>query len=161
VVLKLIGDPFGGATEVVVAGSEEFRDFFRVFGERCDQQAFLREMEIIGGAQALSCDVLCLPLRRIGGRGVIPVARIVMHSRANPTVHVGNLLTRNRLIQAAGIRDNLIDRSKIFLTHADQLIQGYGAWALNPRTAPVTSTTHIASLPGFVRPITMAASRRS
>jgi hypothetical protein len=40
-------------------------------------------------------------------------------------------------------------------------IPGYGAAALHPRTAPVTSMTPIASQRGFVGPITTAASRRS
>jgi hypothetical protein len=40
-------------------------------------------------------------------------------------------------------------------------IRGYGAAASHQMTAPMTSTTPTASLPGFVRPITTVASRRS
>jgi hypothetical protein len=87
VALKLIGEPFGGQTEVVVTGFDEFRCFLGIiFGERSDQKAFLREAKIAGGAQALPGGALGgSRLRRARGRTIIPVARAVLHGQTNPT----------------------------------------------------------------------------
>jgi hypothetical protein len=72
--LDPVGQPFGCASQIIVSGLDELRYlFWIIFGERCEQQAFLREVKIVGGAQGLDGYVLCGRLRGIGGRGVSPV----------------------------------------------------------------------------------------
>ena len=84
-VLELISNQLGRATKVVVAGLDELRRLLWVFRERCKAHAFLRQAEVVGGAQALCDNVLGLWLRRIGVRIIITICRTVVHGRQTPT----------------------------------------------------------------------------
>jgi hypothetical protein len=53
------------------------------------------EVKTVDGAHTIPGDVLGFRLRRIGGRPVIPVVRIVMHCHANPTDPDGICLASN------------------------------------------------------------------
>jgi hypothetical protein len=51
VVLHLIGQPFGRALQIIVCGPDELSYlFWIIFGERCEQETFVREVKIVGGA---------------------------------------------------------------------------------------------------------------
>jgi hypothetical protein len=66
-VLELIGEPFGGAAQVVVAGLEELGCGLGVFGDRGEEEALLGQVAVVRGLEALQAGAGSLATPSVAG----------------------------------------------------------------------------------------------
>ncbi len=66
-VLELVGEPLGGAPQVVVAGLEELRCGLGVLRDCREEEALLGEMAVVRGLEALQARAGRLAAREVAG----------------------------------------------------------------------------------------------